>query len=163
MKKKLEKIAEWINNNMEYRQRYFNENPEFKKIMENIEREERRRFNYNNLMGRRMMDSSWVKLGWSFEEAMTALHERLTQNCHRHEYMFLKLCEGVYLIKSGRSVPATWIMGNFANVYGKYSVCFFKGDYRLYAADPEKCMFQIFTLLSDHRKNVEEGASINDL
>lgn len=25
------------------------------------------------------MSDDWVKLGWSFEEAMTALHERLTQ------------------------------------------------------------------------------------
>lgn len=77
--------------------------------------------------------------------------------------MFLKLCEGVYLIKCGRSVPATWIMGDFANVYGKYSVCFFKGGYTLYAADPERCKYLIFMLLNNHRENVEEGASINGL
>lgn len=147
-KEQAEKIAEWINNNVKYYPRYYNERPRVKKIRENIEREERRRFDYlfNDPMGGRMMDSSWVIYGLDFEDAMELLEGKMNLTYGTFE----KVRDDLYFVTTGGWSDNEHDIGVFNLFYGsKYSVCHIGGGLHIYAKDSAKYEKMIIDLLKD--------------
>ena len=139
---RIERITEWINNTAKYHQHYYNENPRVKKIRENIEREERRRFDYNNLMGG---ENNVIKSGLDFEEAMKCLEERMNLRYGSFE----ELNPGSYLVGTGEWQHNEKAIFEFNKVYGEYCACGFMDGHYLFTnnSNQEKDIMDAFKRL----------------